>query len=264
MSGNSHHFEAFSVLFKDLDRWDPSSFKGIQWNWPKVTMRPIRSFLKPRKQKVDRSKYSFKDLQPITIHFDGSIEKRKVPNDREYTMALFLAYPGDIVVAKIDLKNGAVGVLPDWQLAVVTGHFAVYEPDRTKIIPEYFRLLIQAKFFKEHLWRNKVGAEGRKEVKLDFFEAQEIPLPPLHIQEAIAEHWQQARSAAAKSREIVARLESEIQGRIISFLGLKKRHAALQSVKAFALTWKHLERWSVEYLARNVGVARSHGFPRRT
>src|SRR5713226_9524338 len=99
---------AFAVWFKDLERWDPSSFHRIVWHWPKEVMVAIGSVLQIRKEKVDRSQYIFSELQPITIHFDGSIERRNVDENREYTMDLFFAYPGDIVVAKIDLKNGAV------------------------------------------------------------------------------------------------------------------------------------------------------------
>ena len=103
---------------------------------------------------------------PISTHhhsFDGNIDKRKIDGNREYTMELFAAKPGDIVVAKIDLKNGAVGIVPKgWDNVVVTGHFAVYEPDRSKLMPQYLHLLIQSNFFKTYLWRNKVGAEGEK------------------------------------------------------------------------------------------------------
>lgn len=158
---------AFAVWFKDLDRWDPSSFHDIAWHWPNHDMKLIGSVLRPRKEKVNRKVHSFADLQPITIHFDGSVDKRKVDANREYTMDLWFARPGDIVVAKIDLKNGAVGIVPDgWLNVVVTGHFAIYEPDRSLILPEYLLLVIQSSFYKAHLWRNKVGAEGRKEEKL--------------------------------------------------------------------------------------------------
>jgi type I restriction enzyme S subunit len=69
-------------------------------------------------------------------------------------MDLFFARPGDIVVAKIDLKNGAVGLVPDWNNVVVTNHFAVYKPDLTRVSPEYFLRIIQTSFFKSYLWRN--------------------------------------------------------------------------------------------------------------
>ncbi len=134
-------------------------------------MHSIGSALRLRKEKVDRKQISFGELQPITIHFDGSIEPREVNEGREYTMEMFRAHRGDIVVAKIDLKNGAVGIVPDeLDNVAVTGHFAVYVPDAKKLVPEYFLRVIQSSLFKGYLWRNKTGAEGRKEVKLDFFE----------------------------------------------------------------------------------------------
>jgi type I restriction enzyme S subunit len=207
MTTSAANSRAFAVWFKDLDRWDPSSFERIIWEWPKDSMRPIAEFLRPRKEKVDRGKYQFSDLQPITIHFDGSIDRREMDANREYTMELFFARPGDVVIAKIDLKNGAVAIVPDWKNAAVTGHFAVYEPDRKAILPEYFLRVIQTGFFKAHLWRNKVGAEGRKEVKLDFFEALEIPLPPLPVQRAVVRRWQEAQDEIVKAQARVDALE---------------------------------------------------------
>jgi len=122
--------KVFGIWFEDLSRWDPSSFHSITWNWPRNALVPLGSVLTVRKIKVDRKKYNFVDLQPITIHFDGSIEKRQLSGNREYSMDLYFAFPGDIIVAKIDLKNGAVAIVPDnWKNVVVTGHFAVYEID---------------------------------------------------------------------------------------------------------------------------------------
>ena len=208
--------KAFSIRFNKLSRWDPASFHGIAWNCSEDIMMPISRVLQIRKEKVDRSHFSFSELQPITIHFDGSIDRRDVDPAREYTMELYFARPGDIVVAKIDLKNGAVAIIPDdWTNVVVTSHFAVYEPDRTKLLPEYFHRIIQASFFKAHLWRNKVGAEGRKEVKLDFFESLEIPLPPLPIQKAIVSQWQDAQKEIKTTAERVSKLEDHISENIL-------------------------------------------------
>lgn len=214
-------------------------------------MEPIGSVLQMRKERVDRTAFNFADLQPITIHFDGSVDMRKVKSNREYTMDLWFARPGDIVVAKIDLKNGAVGIVPDdWNDVVVTGHFAVYEPDRSKLLPEYLHRIIQTPFFKENLWRNKVGAEGRKEVKLDFLEGQKIPLPALPVQQAIVSRWQQAQEEIAAARESVKRMESEIPLLVYGELGTPPPVAADTPHKCMALRWKDLERWSFNYLIR--------------
>lgn len=239
--------KAFAIWFKDLDRWDPASFHGISWHWPKDIMSPIGSVLEPRKEKVDRSRFAFTDLQPITIHFDGSIDPRKVDGNKEYTMDLFFARPGDIIVAKIDLKNGAVGIIPKHlKNVVVTGHFAVYKPDTTKLLPEYLHRLIQTSFFKAYLWRNKVGAEGRKEVKLDFFNSIEIPLPPLTVQQAIIDRWQKAQQEIRSARERVNRHKAQIDAHFFKDLDLTPPIQKEQS-KVFAVQWKDFHRWSVSY-----------------
>jgi len=246
-TGTIEYPRAFAVWFKDLSRWDASSFHRIKWHWPQRVMAPIGSALRPRKERVDRTAFKFSDLQPITIHFDGSIDKRTVDPNREYSMDLWFARPGDIVVAKIDLKNGAVGVVPpEWHNVVVTGHFAVYEPDRSKLIAEYLHLIIQAPFFKAHMWRNKVGAEGRKEVKLDFFERELIPLPPLATQRAIVARWRAAQDEIAAARERVEARKAATNARFFVDLGLRPPDA-LAMPRAFAVWWQDFLRWGVSF-----------------
>ena len=210
-------------------------------------MAPIGSALRLRKEKVNRKAVQYSDLQPITIHFDGSVDKRVVAANREYTMDLWFARPGDIVVAKIDLKNGAVGIVPDgWKSVVVTGHFAVYEPDRTKLVPEYLHRVIQTDFFRAYLWRNKVGAEGRKEVKLDLFESEEIPLPALADQAAIVDRWREAQTQIAAARARVEAKKTEIDARFFADLGLNAS-ARTTLPKCFAVLWEDFLRWGVSY-----------------
>lgn len=243
--------KAFGVWFKDLKRWDVSSFYRIAWHWPQEAMIPLGDLLTLQKEKVDRKKFEFADLQPITIHFDGSIDKRKIKGNREYTMGLFFARPGDVIVAKIDLKNGAVAIVPDdWQDVVVTSHFAVYQLDRSRVEPGYFHRVIQAPFFKRHLWRNKVGAEGRKEVKLDFFAAQRIPIPPLLMQQAIVSAWELAQREVAKARRRIQSLQDKIESDFLAELGLAKP-AAADLPKCFAVQWIDFRRWSVSYNQRS-------------
>jgi type I restriction enzyme S subunit len=207
----------------------------------------LGSGLKARKEKVDRTRLTFSDLQPITIHFDGTVDRRKVVPDREYTMELFAAKPGDVVVAKIDLKNGALGIVPEgWANVVVTGHFAVYEPDRSRLLPEYLHLLIQTELFKAHLWRNKVGAEGRKEVKLDFFEAQLVPFPPLPVQREIVATWESAQKAAAETAAKIAQLERDIETGFLGELGVTAS-GPTTTPRCFAVPWRDFLRWSVSY-----------------
>ncbi len=237
--------KAFAVSFSSLCRWDPSSFYLITWHWPESVLRSIGSCLIPRKEKVDTTSIAFEDLQPFTIHLDGSVDRREVSAGREYSMDLFYARPGDIVVAKIDLKNGAVGIVPDWKNVVVTNHFAVYEPNLKLIVPEYFHLLIQTNFFKAHLWRNKVGAEGRKEVKLDFFEGQKIPVPDKAIQQAIVDRWQEAQSAVDTAYDRLYEPVRSLNNRLSEIY----RNTCIRDVihsRCFVVDFKDLMAWDAK------------------
>jgi type I restriction enzyme S subunit len=251
MTANKSFPRAFAIRFRELERWDPASFERITWHWPKEMMAEIGSVLKLRKEKVDRSRFAFSELQPITIHFDGSVDHREVDGNREYKMDLLYAHPGDIVVAKIDLKNGAVATVPtDWRNVVVTNHFAVYEPDRSKLLPEYLQRIIQTSFFKSLLWRNKVGAEGRKEVKLDFFESLQVPLLPLPMQHAILERWDKTQREISEANFRIKQLENEIPLLLYSELGVSPPAFNSPIAKYLVQRWKNLERWSFKHIAR--------------
>ena len=137
--------------FKTLDRWDKFTIPHLHFP-ARVSSARIGDILRPRNENVDRTKYQFSDLQPISIHFGGNISRRSVKDGQHYTMALKWVRPNDLVLSKIDLKNGAVGILPaDWTNAVVTSHFAVYEPDTERIDPRYLRYLVQTGEFKRWL-----------------------------------------------------------------------------------------------------------------
>lgn len=237
--------KAFAVLFNALYRWDPPSFYLITWHWPQSVLRPIGSFLISRKEKVNTKLFAFTDLQPFTIHLDGSVDRRKIDAGREYSMDLFFARPGDIVVAKIDLKNGAVGIVPNWKNVVVTNHFAVYEPNLDIIVPQYFHLVIQTDFFKAHLWRNKVGAEGRKEVKLDFFEAQQIPVPHRDIQQSIVDHWQKAQNGVYAAQDGLSEPVRSLNSRLTEFYRSTCTRDVIHS-RFFVLDFKDFTAWDVK------------------
>lgn len=231
--------------WSEMDRWDPISFHEMDWQWPAEVMQPIGSFLTHRKEKVKREEADFANLLPVTIHFNGRMSKRNVEG-KNYTMELFRAYPGDVVVAKIDLKNGAVALVPEgWENVVVTNHFAVYEVDDTRVLPNYFLRLIQFKPFKELLWRKKVGAEGRMEVKLDLFLSLLVPVPSLAVQQAILDAdvagQEQAEILQSEGKDLVKNQRKNWLDTLSMIEMLP-----LSTQKALPITFAELSIWSVK------------------
>jgi restriction endonuclease S subunit len=223
-------------------------------------MRPISSVFKRRKQRVDKSNTNFSELMPITIHFDGSIEPRNVSDDYDYVMDLFYDKPGDIVVSKIDLKNGAVAIIPDgWNNAVVTNHFMVYQPNLDVINPQYFLQIIQANFFKNYLWRNKVGAEGRKEVKIDFLESVHIPAPQISVQNKICNYWNEGKGRLDAQFEARKRLLNSLES---DLLKATTNFEGVGHSKAFSTTYSGAKQWDVKAGRAAAFIAANKGFVR--
>lgn len=235
--------------FKNLGRWDKFNIPHLHFP-THVPCEQIGRLLKPREERVDRTQWKFEDLQPITIHFGGDISRRKVAAGREYTLPLLWVRPGDVVLSKIDLKNGAVGVLEDgWDNAVVTTHFKVYEPDLSRLDPTYFRMLLQTGEFKRWLWANRSGADGRTEVKLDVFEELEIPLPPLPEQQAIVAAWRAALGRAATMERDAAEAEAKAAETFETALGVSAP-TPLPDRRILVASFKELERWSHDAILR--------------
>lgn len=239
--------------FRDLARWDAFTLPAlpIPAHWPQARMGDL---IVPRKEKVDLKANGFASLQLISISFGGQVTRRKVKDGRTYTMALLWAKYGDIVLSKIDLKNGAVGVLnEDIEEAAVTTHFAVYTPIADLLSPAYLKLLIQTSAFKRWLKAARSGADGRTEVKLELFEDLNIPLPLLEEQQALVAAYNAALSEADALEAAAATAEADGLAAFEAALGLAAP-TPLPDVPRFIARFSAMARWSHEAVLRRLTV----------
>lgn len=235
--------------WRQLDRWDAFTLPHLHIA-PHLPQKKIGELLNPRQERVDREQWTFDQIQPITIHFGGDISRRKMAEGTNYSMPLFWAKPGDVVLSKIDLKNGAVGVLAEgWNNVVVTSHFKVYSPDTVQLDPRYFRMLLQTQDFKNWLWANRSGADGRTEVKLDVFEALDIPLPPVAEQTALCDAYSKALTRAAQLEQEADAIERAGWHAFEDALGVAPP-PPLPDRPVFVARFKDVERWSHESILR--------------
>ncbi len=237
-----------------LDRWDAFTVPHLHIS-PHLSQKKISDLLKPRVERVDRKEWSFDQLQPITVHFGGDISRRSVKEGKSYSMDLFWVRPGDVVLSKIDLKNGAVGVLPDsWENVVVTSHFKVYTPDLEQIDPRYLKYLLRTDDFKAWLWANRSGTDGRTEIPLEVFEGLEIPLPSKAQQSELCDSYEAAlNEGASKEREADAIDRAGWQA-FESALGVAPP-PPLSDRPVFIAQFTNLDRWSHEGILDAIGRA---------
>lgn len=243
---------AFAVRFKDLHLWSVGSFVRVKWRWPKEYIRPLSTALWRRVEEVDRGWHSIENLQLVTLHFDGTMEPRDRQGQNRFKGRLFFAFAGDVVYSKIDVRNGAIGVVPtEMPRVAVSSEYPVYRVSPDIAVPSFIKLLFRTDHFRRALNSMISGASGRKRVQPEQIEAIEVPFPPLGIQHAIIDRWDSVQKEMAAAREYVKRNEAGILKMILDQLGVPFR-AESELPKMFALWWKDLARWGVGYLARMV------------
>lgn len=155
------HPRAFAVLFKDLNLWSVGSFFKINWQWPPEYIKPLSTALIPRQEVIDRKKHSFEKLQLITLHFNGVIEQRELNGQEEFKGKLYFAYADDVVFSKIDVRNGAIGVVPaSMPCIAVSSEYPVYEVIQNVALPRYIQLLFKTAYFRQAINSMISGASG--------------------------------------------------------------------------------------------------------
>jgi type I restriction enzyme S subunit len=237
--------EAFFVMYKNLRAFSVGSYISIDWKWDKKYIQPLSSALYRKTIEVNRRQTSLDDLQLATIHFDGSIEPRNLNGKNTFKGKLFYAHAGDVVYSKIDVRNGAIGIIPtDMPEVAVSSEYPVYSVDTAITDASYIHLVFRTSAFQRILNSMISGASGRKRVQPGQIEAVEIPLPPLEVQHAIVAHWQVAQKSAQEAEKQVKQIEADAESKFLADLGTKQLQT-VERLKSFVVDYSQLEQWGV-------------------
>jgi len=217
--------KAFAVWSKELERWSVLSFYKVGWKWPAAVIRPLSAALERRFDSVDRAKVRFADLQLVTLHFDGEMEPRNLDGKSGFKGKLFYAQAGDVVYSKIDVRNGAIGVVPlAMPTIAVSAEYPVYRVRPDVALPEYVKLLFRTGAFRRQINSMISGASGRKRVQPSDLEEIEVPLPPLPVQRAIIRPWQEAQAELEAARRKLTSASERLEAVILGARPVKGVH----------------------------------------
>jgi type I restriction enzyme S subunit len=239
--------EVFFVRFVNFRNFSVGTFITVGWKWDKKFIQPMSNVLTRKKTEIDKKKTSFDKLQLATIHFDGSIDPRDLRGKSSFKGKLYRAHAGNVIYSKIDVRNGAIGIIPTSMSEVaVSSEYPIYEVHSELADAGYIHLVFRTRAFQKILNSMISGASGRKRVQPTQIENVEIPIPPVETQRAIVSRGHEAQQAIAQAEEKISELEKEIEKRFFADLGLKTAPYA-QNLKVFTAHWKDFERWSVSY-----------------
>lgn len=169
---------------------------------------------------------------------------------------LFRAKPGDVVYSKIDVRNGAISVLPDDSGAMVfSSEFPIYQVLKEKALPAYIKLLFRTQSFMQRINSLISGGSGRKRVQPAVLESIRVPLPPIAVQEIIVSHWHAAQENLAQINSSTKTEKKALKDWLSTELGIELKTSQITK-RAFAMNWQEIERWSLDYIRRKPILAK--------
>ncbi len=140
----------------------------------------------------------------------GVVERRQVQGIEIASDRRYEASAGQLIISRIDARNGASGLIPDeLDGAVVTNDFPLFDIAKDRLEPAFLNWMSKTASFVDLCKRASEGTTNRVRLSEDRFKALEIALPPLDEQRRIVERIEEL---AAKVREAEGVREQSLDG----------------------------------------------------
>jgi type I restriction enzyme S subunit len=244
------------LRWKSLARWTTEPTVGDA----QKGFVPLSSIL-VEKKRLGPADLRRDQASPISVHFDGSITPRA--RVELYKGRMFLAEPGDIVFSKIDVRNGAIGVVPaSIGRAVVTPEFPVLAPMLGLADPTFITALARTDEFRRELHAVATGTSGRQRVDPQVLLSVLIPDLALTEQQAIVRKHADAIAAAEEIEAQAASSLAEADRDFAAAIGAGDEVGG-QAARMLVTALSALDRWGYEFLPQGPRTPTAHPYPMR-
>jgi len=211
-------------------------------NWPKVNLGELLTRVKDEISVLDDQAYA---RLTIRMNGNGIVLRDRVPGHEIGTKRQFLARAGQLVLSKIDARNGAFGILPqECDRAIITGNFWAFDANEERLSPAYFDFLTKTPMFVEFCVQASEGTTNRRYLQEDRFLAQQIPLPMLAEQRRIVTRIEELAAKVQEARVLRKQATEQAKTLTTAFL-----HSTFDSQQRF-------KEWPLRPLPEVADVAR--------
>jgi type I restriction enzyme, S subunit len=164
---------------------------------------PLGKILTRRKEEIgveDDGEYA---RLTIRLNGQGIVLRDRVAGSRIGTKRQFIARAGQLVLSKIDARNGAFGILPaDCDGAIITGNFWAFEVNTALLEPLFLRYFTTTPLFIDFCIRASEGTTNRRYLQESRFLNQSVPLPPIAAQRRCIERIQEIEKRVLRIHQL--------------------------------------------------------------
>ncbi|HEY9206780.1 MAG TPA: N-6 DNA methylase, partial [Candidatus Methanoperedens sp.] len=191
-----------------------------------MTEYRLGDLLRRREEEIDPTQYPDQEFLTLTLSQEGRLAPReagKGNNPPSWHGAYFTngsrwfrAQSGDLIISQIDLWKGCVAVIPsEYNLAIVTQEFPLYQVDAEHLDSRYLALLLRSKYFQRAIRAITTGHSNRRRTQPEDFENLRIFLPDIETQRAIALIVERKRLTITNAESIYLTLLDNLEGVIL-------------------------------------------------
>ena len=237
---NILHFTRFS----NTTAWSVnySAFDKLSTHYPLVALSKV---LKRIKEPVFiKDELTYKRIT-VRLYGQGVHQRDELLGKDIGTKRQFIAHAGQLIVSRIDARNGALGLISDeLEGAIVTNDFWLF--DVKGALPQFLMMVLSSERFQQHWQSQSRGTTNRQRVNEDDLLATKIPLPPLEIQQFLISKYRNAMNRVGRIEDKLSNIEKSVDNYLLSSLGVEifeedKFQANIISLYSF----KSLARWDV-------------------
>ena len=231
--------------FSSLSTWSASHIVLTEMH-SKYPLVPLFKILKRVKEPINIEDNTL--YRRITVRNNGrGVVQRDELHGREIgTKRQFVAHAGQLIISRIDARNGAFGIVPkELEGAIVTNDFWLFEVKNA--LTEYLMLVLSSKRFQEHWQSQSSGTTNRQRIEEIDFLGSKIALPPLEVQGNLIDDCRSAADAATAASVNVKRIEHSISEYLTNSLGIIEiRHPKRQGLST--AMFSELGKWGIDFL----------------
>ncbi len=199
------------IKFNDLVNWNIKKFSYDNYINTKFNMIPIRECIKRIKDKIKIANDQRYKRVTIKTNNGGVLLRDNIYGKYINTKDQFQIKTGQLILSKIDARNGAIGIVnEELDKAVITGNFWVFDADLDKVNLEYLVLILTSKWFVEKWEVCSNGSGNRLYLQEELFLNTKIPVPKLEIQNQIVKEFKIMSNTIKDNEATIKMLEDSI------------------------------------------------------
>ncbi|MEG1567331.1 MAG: restriction endonuclease subunit S [Anaerovoracaceae bacterium] len=156
---------------------------------------------------------------------------------------------GQLVVSKIDARNGAFGIVPiEAEKAIITGNFWAYDVDKNQANIKYLVLVFSSNFFVQSWQDCSNGSGNRLYLQENKFLNCKIPFPTLEEQNILVRKYENTLAEAEHCEKEVEHLKASIEEYLFNVLGIQPLREQVQADRLLVFTsLNKLFKWGADY-----------------